>query len=216
MTAVDLSRRSLSYAKRMAQDLRVRNIAFYQGDILALDRIPNRFDLIESSGVLHHLADPILGWRKLQGLLRPDGLMRLAFYSRRARAPFDDIRTAVRSHETLKDRVDGIRKAVFALPEDHPGRALLRTADFYAASGVRDALLHEQESTVDLSWIEAALEELGLRFLGFELPDPAWLVEYRRRKPEDAAGLDLRAWDSVETEHPSMFLGMYQFWVQAE
>ena len=216
VTAVDLSRRSLSYAKRMAQDLRVRNIAFYQGDILALDRIPNRFDLIESSGVLHHLADPILGWRKLQGLLRPDGLMRLAFYSRRARAPFDDIRTAVRSHETLKDRVDGIRKAVFALPEDHPGRALLRTADFYAASGVRDALLHEQESTVDLSWIEATLEELGLRFLGFELPDPAWLVEYRRRKPEDAAGLDLRAWDSVETEHPSMFLGMYQFWVQAE
>lgn len=215
VTAVDLSRRSLSYGKRMAQDLGVRNIAFYQGDILALDRIPNRFDLIESSGVLHHLADPVAGWRKLQGLLRPDGLMRLAFYSRRARAPFDDIRAAVPSHGALKERVDGIRRAVFALPEGHPGRALLRTADFYATSGVRDALLHEQESTVDLTWLVTALDLLGLRFLGFELPDPAWLVEYRRRKPEDAAGLDLRAWDSVETEHPSMFLGMYQFWVRA-
>jgi SAM-dependent methyltransferase/tetratricopeptide (TPR) repeat protein len=216
VTAVDLSRTSLAYAKRMAQDLQVRNIAFYQGDILALDRIPNRFDLIESSGVLHHLADPMVGWRKLQGLLRPDGLMRLAFYSRRARAPFEDIRAAIPPGAPLKDRVDAARAAVFALPEDHPGRALLRTADFYATSGVRDALLHEQESTVDLIWLEAALVELNLRFLGFELPDPAWLVEYRRRRPEDAAGLDLRAWDSVETEHPSLFLGMYQFWVRPE
>jgi SAM-dependent methyltransferase len=216
ITAIDLSRSSLAYAKRMAQDLQIRNLAFYQGDILALDRIPNRFDLIESSGVLHHLADPIAGWRRLRGLLLPDGLMRLAFYSRRARAPFDEIRSAVSPNAGLKEQVDAVRKAAFALPEGHPGRALLRTADFYATSGVRDALLHTQESTIDLTWLETAFEMLNLRFLGFELPDPGWLVEYRRRRPEDSAGLDLRAWDSVETEHPSLFLGMYQFWVRAE
>ena len=35
------------------------------------------FYLIESVGVLHHLADPLAGWRKLVALLRPCGVMRL-------------------------------------------------------------------------------------------------------------------------------------------
>lgn len=217
VTAVDLSSASLAYAKRMARELGIGNIAFYQGDILALGRIPARFELIECSGVLHHLADPMAGWRVLRGLLAPGGLMRLAFYSSRARGCFDAVRAADPGPPaSLKQRVLAVRQAVFDLPEGHPAQALLRTADFYATSGVRDALLHAQERTVDLSWLDQAIAALDLRFLGFELPDPSWLVAYRRRRPEDAAGLDLRAWDSVETENPSMFLGMYQFWVRAE
>lgn len=215
VTAVDLSRASLAYGKRMAREMEIRNISFFQGDILALDRIPNRFDLIESSGVLHHMADPLAGWKALRSRLAKGGFMRLAFYSGRARSCFDEIRAAAPPKPaSLAHRVAAVRHAVYALPETHPGRALLRTADFYATSGVRDALLHEQETTVDLDWIDRSLSSLDLRFLGFELPDPAWLVEYCRRNPEDAAGLDLRAWDSVEAAHPDLFLGMYQFWVR--
>ena len=40
-----------------------------------------RFDLIESDGVLHHLADPCAGWRVLLSLLRPGGLMCIGLYS---------------------------------------------------------------------------------------------------------------------------------------
>lgn len=215
VTAVDLSRASLAYGKRMAREMDIRNISFFQADILALDRIPNRFDLIESSGVLHHMADPLAGWTALRSRLAKGGFMRLAFYSSRARSCFDEIRAAAPPKPaSLAHRVSAVRHAVYALNEKHPARALLRTADFYATSGVRDALLHEQEKTVDLDWIDQSLNSLDLRFLGFELPDAAWLVEYRRRNPEDAAGLDLRAWDSVEAAHPELFLGMYQFWAR--
>ena len=117
--------------------------------------------------------------------------------------------------QRMIDRVRAARRAVMALPDSHPARALARTADFYAASGVRDALLHSHEVTVDPLWIADALDELGLRFLGFELPDPAILALYRRGRPDDPAGLDLRAWDTVEAERPEIFLGMYQFWCRA-
>jgi len=213
--AIDLSRRSLAYAKRMARDIGVQNITFAQADLLALGRHAERFDLIESSGVLHHLGDPKSGWRALRGLLTPRGLMRIALYSRRARAGFDDVRAQVPTRAPMIQRVRAARRAVMALPDSHPARALVRTADFYAASGVRDALLHSHELTVDPLWIADALDELGLRFLGFELPDPAILALYRRRHPDDPAGLNLRAWDAVEAERPEIFLGMYQFWCRA-
>lgn len=213
--AIDLSRRSLSYAKRMARDLGVHNVRFGQADILALGRHAERFDLIESSGVLHHLADPIAGWRALRGLLAPGGVMRIALYSRRARAGFDDVRAAIPAERTMIERVRAARRLVVALPDEHPARALLRTADFYATSGVRDALLHVCENTVDPLWIAKALDELDLSFLGFELPDPAILALYRRHRRDDHAGLDLATWDVVEAERPEIFLGMYQFWCRA-
>ena len=51
-----------------------------------------RKDLIESLGVLHHLADPWEGWDRLLALLRPGGVMMLGLYSqpaRRSKAGYD-------------------------------------------------------------------------------------------------------------------------------
>lgn len=216
VVAIDLSRASLAYGRRMARELGVRNIRFAQADILEIGTYPERFDLIESSGVLHHMDEPMRGWRVLRRLMAPRGLMRLAFYSRRAREPFEAVRRTIPERGDMIGRIRAARRAVYGLPAGHAARALLRSADFYAASGVRDALLHTQEHTVDPLWIGQALEDLRLRFLGFELPDPAILTEYRRRNPGDPSGLDLTAWDAFEIDYPDVFLGMYQFWVQAD
>ena len=214
--AVDLSTASLAYAKRMAAALNVRNITFARADILALGDHAERFELIECSGVLHHLAQPLDGWRVLRGLLAPGGFMRLAFYSRRARTAFDDVRASIPLNTPMLERIRTARRITHTLPDGHAARALLRTADFYTASGVRDALLHTQETAVDPLWIHDALGSLSLRFLGFELPDPSMIVPYRQRRPDDPAGLDLYAWETVEIEHPALFLGMYQFWTRLE
>ncbi len=213
--AIDLSAASLAYAQRMADALEVRNITFAQADLLTLDGYSERFDLIESSGVLHHLAEPMAGWQVLRGLLAPHGLMRLAFYSRRARAPFEEIRAQLPKQGPAIERIRAARRAVMAAPDGHGARQLLRTADFYSASGVRDALLHVQEATVDPLWIANGLDRLDLRFLGFELPDPAILEAYRQRRPDDLSGLDLTGWEAMEIDHSDLFLGMYQFWAQA-
>ena len=63
----------------------IRRARDAQADILKLGGIGRSFDIIESNGVLHHLADPFAGWRVLVALLRPRGLMNIGLYSKAAR-----------------------------------------------------------------------------------------------------------------------------------
>ena len=52
-----------------------------QADILHLHQIGKKFDIIESAGVLHHMNEPMAGWRVLTDLLKSGGLMKVGLYS---------------------------------------------------------------------------------------------------------------------------------------
>ena len=79
---------SLSYAKRKTEELGLGNIEYVQADLLSLGTLPRTFDVIESSGVLHHLGDWAQGWRVLLSLLKPGGVMNVGLYSAIGRADF--------------------------------------------------------------------------------------------------------------------------------
>ena len=57
------------------------------------------------------------------------------------------------------------------------------------------------------------LEALDLGFIGFNLK-PDILKKYGERFPDDESMTDLDSWHVFESEHPAVFAGMYQFWVQ--
>ncbi|MCH7936955.1 MAG: tetratricopeptide repeat protein [Proteobacteria bacterium] len=61
--AIDLSRSSIAYAMRMMEKLGIANVRFMQADILEAAAIGEDFDIIQSVGVLHHMKDPLRGWR---------------------------------------------------------------------------------------------------------------------------------------------------------
>ena len=44
-----------------------------QADILNLKKLNRQFDIIESSGVLHHMENPTVGWEILTECLKPGG-----------------------------------------------------------------------------------------------------------------------------------------------
>ncbi len=83
--AVDLSLSSLTYAKRKTEELDIENIDYMQADILDLCKLNKKFDIIESTGVLHHMDNPMKGWKALTECLKPGGLMRIGLYSELAR-----------------------------------------------------------------------------------------------------------------------------------
>ena len=206
--AIDLSRASLAYAKRKTLELGVGNIEYAQADILALSSLEERFDLIECSGVLHHMEDPFEGWRILRGVLRPGGRMRVGLYSELGRRAV----VAAREHLAARFKPDasGIRAARAEIRSNPEFASLVRNEDFYSVSGCRDLLFHVQEHRFTLPQIESMLERLDLRFLGFELADSgATLTRYRERFAQD--GLD--NWNRFEQEFPDTFSRMYQFWV---
>jgi tetratricopeptide (TPR) repeat protein/SAM-dependent methyltransferase len=212
--AIDLSAASLAYAERKTRPLDLP-IHYAQADILRLSEIGRSFDLIEASGVLHHLADPLAGWRILLSLLRPGGVMAVGLYSRLARAEINAARAFVAEHgyrATAHD-IRRARQAILALPEGAPGREMRRHGDFYAMSECRDALFHVQEHQFTIPQIAEFLAEEDLQLLGFEV-DTRVARAYAQRNPQDPAMLDLKRWHDLEVESPRLFAAMYQFAVQ--
>ncbi len=212
--AVDLSLASLAYASRMAARLGITNIAFGQADILRLGELDRRFAIIESAGVLHHLKDPMEGWRVLAGLMEPDGLMRIALYSERARRGIRAAREVL-APLNLPPTAEGIRacrRAILDLPAGHPAKDVLGSGDFYTLNGCRDLLMHIQEHTFTLPQIRDCLEKLGLRLLRLET-DAQTQERFKAMFP-DAALTDLQAWDRFEAAYPRTFAGMISCWCE--
>lgn len=68
-------------------------VTFVQGSFLELSAadLGGVFDLVNSVGVVHHLASPAAGLRALRALLRPEGAMFLMVYGALGRTGVYDI-----------------------------------------------------------------------------------------------------------------------------
>ena len=212
LLAIDLSLASLAYARRKSDAAGVR-IDYAQADILALPE-DRGFDVIESSGVLHHLADPMQGWSKLVRLLKPGGFMRIGLYSAIARQNIVALREllAERGYGATADDIRRARQEIISL-QDPRFATVVHSPDFCSISACRDLLFHVQEHRLTLPQIAAFLAENGLTLLGFEL-DGQTLRRYRAAFPDDGSMTDLASWDRFEQANPDTFGGMYQFWLQ--
>ncbi len=212
--AVDLSRRALAFAVRRAQELAIPNVTFGQADVLQLGGLERRFHVIESIGVLHHLADPMQGWRNLVNLTEPGGFLRLGLYSRTGRRNFNAARELLQAQgfPATEPGIRAARRAIRALDPGEPARQVMDELDFYSLTGCRDFLFNVQEVAYDLPEIGAMIRELGLEFLGFEFADPLIKQAYARRFPADTTMTDLASWQTFEAENPDTFSGVYLFW----
>ncbi len=216
--AIDISKASLAYAIRKTREYGISNIRFYQADILCLKDLDKRFHLIEAVGVLHHMEDPMAGWRVLSDLLLPGGFLRIGLYSRLARQCLNPARELVREKRSGNQpaALRSIRQEIIATEQSRSLKGAANFSDFFVLSEFRDLLFHEREIDFTLPEIAAVLEDLGLRFVGFEFSNGAADVKKRFQMlyPEEHQSRDLRLWDSFERAHPDAFSSIYLFWAQ--
>ena len=83
---------------------------------------------------------------------------------------------------------------------------------FFSLSAVRDLVFHVQEYRFTLPQIKNCLNELGLKFCGFE--NEAATSNFRDFHGNEADIYDLELWHQFEERNPQSFAGMYQFWCQ--
>jgi|HubBroStandDraft_4_1064222.scaffolds.fasta_scaffold21757_2 2-polyprenyl-3-methyl-5-hydroxy-6-metoxy-1,4-benzoquinol methylase len=216
--AIDMSLPSLAYARRKTREAKLRNIEYAQADILKLAAIGRRFDRIESVGVLHHLAEPKLGWRVLLSLLKPDGVLRVGLYSTAARRSIVEARTLIaeRGYRATPEGIRALRQDIIRNRHEPRWNLLLATADdFYSVSGCRDLFFNVMEHTFTIPDLAALLAEHGLAFLGFEL-DAGVVDKFQRHYPAASALTDLDCWHAYETRNPQTFRNMYVFSVRRD
>ena len=204
IVAIDLSLSSLRYARRRTKHS--TNIEFYQCDILDVDKIEGKFDVIECGGVLHHMEDPLEGWRRLSKKLAPNGAMFIGLYSKHVRRNI--IKAQEYARQFARD-IDGIRALRGELlKEDNPHHIIAQhQTDFYTTSRCRDLLMHVQEINLTLPEISRMLDILGLQFGGFRLNPKARALFLQ----EHDDPLDLNQWDEFERKNPDFFNGVYAF-----
>jgi SAM-dependent methyltransferase len=211
---VDISLASLANAKRHTPPALAGMVEFAQGDILSLGSIGRDFDFIGVSGVLHHMEDPLAGWRELLKLMRPNALMQVGLYSAYARRDIAAARAMIaeRGYRSTPDDIRRCRQDLINGPENFKFMAL---NDFFTVSECRDLLFHVHERQFTIPEIKAFIEQSGLNFIGFEFsPQEAHLHHHRVFAQAGWPANDLDRWDAYERANPEIFSGMYIFWVQ--
>tara|TARA_B100001059_G_scaffold226972_1_gene256144 strand:- start:414 stop:3602 length:3189 start_codon:yes stop_codon:yes gene_type:complete len=213
VTAVDLSLASLAYAQRKTYELGFTNIDYLQADILHLDDAGKCFDIIESAGTLVCMDEPMAGWRVLVDLLKPEGLMKIGLYSELARQHIIEARDEIASLGlgTSATEIRNFRE-LSRKSEIHDVKHLSIFSDFFSLSEFRDLVFHVKEHRFTLPQISKCLDELGLKFCGFENTDA--ILDFRELHGNEADIYDLGLWHQYEERNPQAFAGMYQFWCQ--
>ena len=217
ITAVDISRRSLAYAARKLKDQPHLSVRLLHGDILDLEDLNERFDVIESAGVLHHMQDPLQGWGVLERILNPGGLMRIALYSRIAREAYMQLpalRALAPDAYHTDDALHRLRYQLLCDPTAMQRYPAMHMRDFYTLSECRDLVFHQMEHCFTLPEIDQCLRVLGLELLGMEAVKPDLRGQYLAQHPEDGGLQNILQLHAFEQKHPHMFTGMYQFWAK--
>ncbi|MCP5335051.1 MAG: methyltransferase domain-containing protein [Oceanospirillaceae bacterium] len=216
VTAVDLSRQSLAYAQKMADKFAIANVNFYQADLLQLQQPDWQFDIVECSGVLHHIRESDQALQNLLSLMKPNGLIKMGLYSQRARTPIYDLRDALGDRVYDVPSLKMIRQGIHASANLKNKERITQADDFYSMSGCMDLLFHQFEKTYTPLSLSRLLNKHKLTFRGFvRLPDQLKHT-YRQMFPTDTDMLNLKNWDVLEQKYPDAFTGMYQFYAQKQ
>ena len=211
--AIDISKKSLAYAKRMTDQYKIQNIKYFQTDLLDIDLLMESFDMIICTGVLHHMEKPLEGLKSLCKVLKPNGFMKLGLYSTIARSSIKELRNEIKKLDLdfNKKNMSKIRKKVLN-SENNKIKILSKFPDFYSTSGFRDLIFNKIEHTFNPIEIENIIFKQNLRFLGFDIFSHH-MQRFKVFYPSYNSELSLENWNHFEISFPQTFASMYNFWV---
>lgn len=149
VVALDLSREALKLGAAAARRYGIDKIAFVEADLSRLPLRQGAFDLVYSSGVLHHTPDPRAAFAHIVRAVRPGGHIVIGLYNSIARLPlrarrliarvtgrrwipFDPV---LRDRESEPERREAWLRDQYAHPEEHR-HSVAEVRRWFAENGV--------------------------------------------------------------------------------
>lgn len=149
IVALDLSREALKLGAAAAARYGTDKVAFVEADLTRLPLREGAFDLVYSSGVLHHTPDPAAAFAHIVRAGRPGGLIVIGLYNRYARlplrlrrgiaklsgyrwVPFDPV---LRERAAEPERAEAWLRDQYRHPEEHR-HSVAEVRRWFAANGV--------------------------------------------------------------------------------
>lgn len=175
VVAVDVSQPSLDHHRFLKNKYGLKNLELHLLPIEDIGSLNRDFDLIMSTGVLHHMASPDTGMKALAACLRPDGVAAIMLYAKYGRIGVDMMQAVFR--EMGLDQSDAsiqvVRETLAALPADHPVTSYMAIApDLSYDAGLVDTFLHGRERNYSVQDCLDLVAQSGLVFQDWLLKAP--------------------------------------------
>ncbi len=171
VVGVDISPSSIACTAQLKIKHNLDNLELYQMDLHKIAGLKRKFDLIYSTGVLHHLPDPQKGLEAITDVLEDRGTMILMLYAKYARLGVYMIQEALQRLGLEQTPADVMltRHVISSLPPAHVAQPYIRGAalDIVHDAGMVDTFLHRQDRAFSVPDILAMTASCNLRFQGW-------------------------------------------------
>ena len=167
VVAIDVSAASLDHHRFLKHKYGLRNLDLHRLPIEEVGSLKRDYDLVVSTGVLHHMASPEAGIRALAAVLRPEGVAALMLYARYGRLGVEMLQGVFRDLGLTQDEpsLAVVKAALAALPPDHPLQSYLAVApDLKFDAGLVDTFLHGRDRSYTVADCLDLLAAGGLVF----------------------------------------------------
>jgi SAM-dependent methyltransferase len=167
VVAIDVSNASLDHHRWLKDRYNLTNLELHQLPIEQVASLHRDFDLIITTGVLHHMADPGAGMRALADRLRPDGVLAVMLYATFGRIGVQLMQSVFADMGLRQDEASlaVVRDVLSQLSPMHPLASYLQIApDLGEDAGLVDTFLHGREQAYTIDECRALVESAGLVF----------------------------------------------------
>jgi SAM-dependent methyltransferase len=176
VVGVDISQPSLDHQRYLKDKHGLFNLELHLLPIEELPTLGLDFDLIVSTGVLHHMAEPQAGMNALAQCLRQDGAIGLTLYAKYGRIGVEMLQSVFRDMGLRQDQasVEIVKKTISLLPPGHPLQSYLRIegAELRYDGAVVDTFLHGRDRSYTVDDCIDLVTSAGLVFQGWFLNAP--------------------------------------------
>jgi SAM-dependent methyltransferase len=170
VVAVDISQPSLDHQQYLKDKHGLFNLELNLLPIEELSSLNRDFDLIVSTGVLHHMADPQVGMNAIASCLRPDGAMGIMLYAKYGRVGLELLQQLFRDLGLGQNEssIAQVRETLSMLTPEHLVQPYLKMAGNLQSDAVLvDTFLHGRERSYTVDDCIDLVTTAGLVFQGW-------------------------------------------------
>ena len=170
VVGLDISQASLNHQQYLKDKHALSNLELHRLPIEEVAKLGRDFDLVVSTGVLHHVADPLTGMKALASCLRRDAAMAVMLYAKYGRVGVETLQSVFRDLGLRQEEasVRLAKETISLLPQEHLVQPYLKIApDLQSDAGLVDTFLHGRERSYTVDDCIELVASAGLVFQGW-------------------------------------------------
>ncbi len=217
--AVDLSKWSLAYVMRKAQEILPEathdKIKYYQADFQNFTQKYQAYDLIICNGAIAENTSPVRAFRSLKELMAPHSFIRFTLPSKTAHTSTQHLKKHLQDHnidvDTTQNGVHTLQQEVWNQNAPQEIISLRSHPAFHNTPECIHHFMSAQKHLFSLQEIIDLLEITGIKLLG--IAQPAAAHQYFNALPNCT---DINGWAEREKQYPDIFADGYTLWAYKE